>query len=118
MSTRGRHRSDFSLMMLIMIRSIVQVVNHTSNLAAPFLESAAAAPGSTSEEGSKRDWYIWKKGSVNEHGERIPPNNWGAAFGGVSALLSSHARQVADLVPHLDSSQSVWEVSSRPAPLT
>jgi oligo-1,6-glucosidase len=60
-----------------------QVVNHTSDQAPQFIESAAAAPGSTSEEGSKRDWYIWKKGTVNENGERVPPNNWGAAFGGV-----------------------------------
>ena len=93
---------------------VVQVVNHTSNLAAPFLESAAAAPGSTSEEGSKRDWYIWKKGSVNENGERVPPNNWGAAFGGVSTLHSPPDRHSADLISCLGLRQSVWEVSSRP----
>lgn len=67
-----------------LMNTVFQVVNHTSDQAPQFIESAAAAPGSTSEEGSKRDWYIWKKGTVNEHGERVPPNNWGAAFGGVS----------------------------------
>ena len=118
MFASGLHDLNGFFKTLITVRLITQVVNHTSNLAAPFLESAAAAPGSSSEQGSKRDWYIWKKGSVNEHGERVPPNNWGACFGGVSRLLSPYARQITELGLRVDSCQSVWEVSSHPAAMT
>lgn len=30
----------------------------------------------SSKDNPKRDWYIWKKGRVNEEGKSIPPNNW------------------------------------------
>ncbi|USP82240.1 alpha-glucosidase [Curvularia clavata] len=30
----------------------------------------------SSLDNPRRDWYIWKKGKVNEDGELIPPNNW------------------------------------------
>ncbi|EUC50733.1 glycoside hydrolase family 13 protein [Bipolaris oryzae ATCC 44560] len=58
------------------------VVNHTSNQHSWFLESRS------SKENPKRDWYIWKKGKVNEDGKLVPPNNWCRT---------------------LDSTQSAWE---------
>ncbi|RSH78836.1 uncharacterized protein EHS24_001757 [Apiotrichum porosum] len=52
------------------------VVNHSSNEHAWFKESRS------SKTNPKRDWYYWRKGSINEKGERVPPNNWEAMWGG------------------------------------
>ncbi len=54
------------------------VVNHTSDKHAWFEESRS------SKTNPKRDWYIWKPARINEKGERFPPTNWTASFGGVS----------------------------------
>ena len=46
------------------------VLNHTSDEHPWFIESRR------SENNPKRDFYIWKKGKVNQEGKRLPPNNW------------------------------------------
>ncbi|BFZ57102.1 hypothetical protein PYCC9005_004152 [Savitreella phatthalungensis] len=51
------------------------VVNHCSDQAEYFKDSAARRNG-------RDDWFIWRDGKVGENGERKPPNNWLAAFGG------------------------------------
>lgn len=35
-----------------------------------------------SKDSPKRDWYLWRPAKTNSQGERAPPNNWRAAFGG------------------------------------
>ena len=50
------------------------VVNHCSIEAQYFKDSCARRNG-------KDDWFIWRDGKVVD-GERKPPNNWLAAFGG------------------------------------
>jgi alpha-glucosidase len=61
------------------------VLNHTSDQHPWFLESRS------SRDNLKRDWYIWRdsrsqriEGAVRDgggpEGDRLPPNNWGAAF--------------------------------------
>lgn len=51
------------------------VVNHTSDLHKWFQESKQ------SKSSPKRDWYIWRPAKYVD-GERCPPNNWKAHFGG------------------------------------
>ena len=51
------------------------VVNHTSDDHQWFRESRKG------KENKYRDWYIWRKGKI-VNGERMPPNNWTAHFGG------------------------------------
>jgi alpha-glucosidase len=54
------------------IRIILDMIlNHTSNLHPWFVES------SSSLTNPKRDWYIWKEGTMGS-----PPNNWKSAVGG------------------------------------
>ncbi|KAK5048305.1 hypothetical protein LTR84_005975 [Exophiala bonariae] len=60
------------------------VVNHTSNQHPWFNESQS------SRDNSKHDFYIWKEPRL-ENGKRVPPNNWGSAFGG-SAWTYNEAR--------------------------
>jgi alpha-glucosidase len=52
------------------------VVNHTSAEHSWFKESRL------SKTGSKSDWYIWRDPRYDENGERKPPSNWRAHFGG------------------------------------
>ena len=68
------------------IRVILDLVlNHTSHLHAWFRESRS------SRDNAKRDWYIWRDGSLSPEGgsgvsegqgEGLPPNNWLSPFGG------------------------------------
>ncbi|KAL7424802.1 hypothetical protein Q5752_000486 [Cryptotrichosporon argae] len=51
------------------------VVNHTSDQHAWFTESRS------SRTNPKRDWYIWRDGTVDASGVRHPPNNWNSSFG-------------------------------------
>lgn len=51
------------------------VINHTSDQHAWFRESRS------SKDNPKRDWFIWRPARFI-NGERQPPNNWAAAFGG------------------------------------
>jgi oligo-1,6-glucosidase len=51
------------------------VINHTSDQHAWFKESRS------SRDNEKADWYIWKAPRYVD-GERRPPNNWRAIFGG------------------------------------
>lgn len=51
------------------------VVNHTSDQHEWFRESKKG------KQNPYRDWYIWRKGKMVD-GERKPPNNWTAHFGG------------------------------------
>jgi oligo-1,6-glucosidase len=51
------------------------VINHTSDEHAWFKESRS------SKDNEKADWYIWKKPTY-VNGDRQPPNNWRAIFGG------------------------------------
>ncbi|KAL2111189.1 hypothetical protein VUR80DRAFT_188 [Thermomyces stellatus] len=55
------------------------VINHTSDQHPWFKESRS------SKDNPKRDWYIWRPAKYSPEGERLPPNNWCAAFGGGSA---------------------------------
>ncbi|RMZ82796.1 hypothetical protein DV738_g1607, partial [Chaetothyriales sp. CBS 135597] len=60
------------------------VVNHTSDQHAWFKESKAS-PAGAAGKGTKREWYIWRKPRYDvpgHEGERMPPNNWEAAFSG------------------------------------
>lgn len=52
------------------------VVNHTSDQHPWFKKSRSSI------ENSYRDWYIWRKPRYDSEGNRQPPNNWAAAFGG------------------------------------
>jgi glycosidase len=54
------------------------VVNHTSDEHDWFIESRS------SKSSPKRDWYFWRPGTMDENGERQPPNNWKTALGGGS----------------------------------
>ncbi|NTW00610.1 MAG: alpha-glucosidase [Oscillochloris sp.] len=54
------------------IRVILDLVlNHTSNMHPWFQESRS------SNDNPKRDWYIWRDGTLDG-----PPNNWASIFGG------------------------------------
>ncbi|KAI5456474.1 putative maltase MLT3 [Mariannaea sp. PMI_226] len=55
------------------------VINHTSDKHAWFQASRS------SKSDPKRDWYIWRPAKYSPTGERLPPNNWRANFGGGSA---------------------------------
>ncbi|RMZ80079.1 hypothetical protein DV737_g3177, partial [Chaetothyriales sp. CBS 132003] len=60
------------------------VVNHTSDQHAWFKESKVSPTGAKGK-GTKREWYIWRKPRFDvpgHEGERMPPNNWEAAFSG------------------------------------
>jgi len=50
------------------------VPNHTSAQHPWFLESQS------SHTNPKADWYIWRDPAYDEHGNRIPPNNWTSDF--------------------------------------
>ncbi len=54
------------------------VVNHTSDEHPWFIESRK------SQDNDYRDFYIWRKGKKSGSPENggLPPNNWGASFGG------------------------------------
>ncbi|KAH8880857.1 alpha-glucosidase [Thozetella sp. PMI_491] len=52
------------------------VVNHTSDQHSWFQESRS------SKTNPKRDWYIWRPPRYDAAGNRHPPNNWRANFGG------------------------------------
>jgi oligo-1,6-glucosidase len=53
------------------------VVNHTSDQHSWFQESRK----SRGRENEHVDWYIWKDPKIID-GKKMPPNNWGAFFGG------------------------------------
>ncbi|KAL5316639.1 hypothetical protein ACEPPN_015688 [Leptodophora sp. 'Broadleaf-Isolate-01'] len=55
------------------------VINHTSDRHPWFVDSRS------SRANPKRDWYIWRKARYGPDGQRYPPNNWRANFGGGSA---------------------------------
>ncbi|KAL5338421.1 glycoside hydrolase superfamily [Aspergillus crustosus] len=63
------------------------VINHTSDQHAWFKESRS------SRDNPKRDWYIWQPAKYSPEGERLPPNNWRAAWGPVSAWTWDEATQ-------------------------
>ncbi|KAL3459172.1 glycoside hydrolase superfamily [Aspergillus heterothallicus] len=64
------------------------VINHTSDQHAWFQESRS------SKDNPKRDWYIWRPPRYSEAtGERLPPNNWRAAWGPISAWEWDEATQ-------------------------
>lgn len=50
------------------------VLNHTSDEHPWFIESRK------DETNPKRDFYIWRKGSITKEGKRLPPNNWRGFF--------------------------------------
>ncbi|KAL6857698.1 hypothetical protein ACO1O0_005140 [Amphichorda felina] len=52
------------------------VINHTSDQHQWFQESRS------SRDNPKRNWYIWRAPRYDLSGQRQPPNNWRAAFGG------------------------------------
>ncbi|KXL50520.1 MAG: glycoside hydrolase family 13 protein [Acidomyces sp. 'richmondensis'] len=52
------------------------IINHTSHKHPWFEESRS------SRDNPKRNWYIWRPPKHDSAGNRIPPNNWRAAFGG------------------------------------
>ncbi|SLM39602.1 Glycosyl hydrolase, family 13, subfamily, catalytic domain [Lasallia pustulata] len=52
------------------------VVNHTSDQHNWFEQSRSSLSN------SHRDWYIWRKPKYDSAGNRQPPNNWKAIFGG------------------------------------
>lgn len=52
------------------------VVNHTSDQHEWFKQSRS------SKDNPYRDWYFWRPARYDDQGNRIPPNNWEAAFSG------------------------------------
>ncbi|KAL8243580.1 hypothetical protein R6Q59_009838 [Mikania micrantha] len=52
------------------------VVNHTSDQHEWFKQSRS------SKENPYRDWYYWRPARYDADGNRMPPNNWEAAFSG------------------------------------
>ena len=52
------------------------VLNHSSDEHPWFVESRSSV------DNPKRDYYIWRKGSVDEFGQRKAPTNWGSFFEG------------------------------------
>ncbi|KAK9326847.1 glycoside hydrolase superfamily [Lipomyces starkeyi] len=52
------------------------VVNHTSDQHTWFQEAKK------SKDNEFRDYYIWKKPKYDSNGQRVPPNNWAACWGG------------------------------------
>lgn len=60
------------------------VVNHTSHEHPWFKES------SSSKSSAKRDWYHWHPGKTDEHGKRVPPNNWGRILGEKDSAWTWH----------------------------
>ncbi|KAA6416150.1 MAG: trehalose-6-phosphate hydrolase [Lasallia pustulata] len=63
------------------------VVNHTSDQVEATLSGQRGAhnwfeQSRSSLSNSHRDWYIWRKPKYDSAGNRQPPNNWKAIFGG------------------------------------
>jgi len=54
------------------------VVNHTSDEHDWFVQSKL------SKSSPKRDWYIWRPGTMDAQDNRVPPNNWKTSLGGGS----------------------------------
>ncbi|SPO04174.1 probable alpha-amylase [Cephalotrichum gorgonifer] len=67
--THGLHQRGMRLILDL-------VINHTSCQHAWFQESRS------SKDNPKRDWYIWRQPRYDASGNRHPPNNWRASFGG------------------------------------
>ena len=44
----------------------------------------------TSKDNEFRDYYMWRKPKYDEAGNRQPPNNWGAVWGGEHTSLQHH----------------------------
>jgi alpha-glucosidase len=63
------------------------VINHTSDQHEWFKESRS------SKDNPKRDWYIWRPPRYSLEGKRLPPNNWRAAWGPISAWEWDDATQ-------------------------
>ncbi|HEX2119327.1 MAG TPA: alpha-amylase family glycosyl hydrolase [Acidimicrobiales bacterium] len=61
------------------------VPNHTSDRHPWFVESRS------SRDSPRRDWYFWRDGPAGD--DRVPPNNWRAAFGGSAWTWDSHTGQ-------------------------
>ncbi|CCX04230.1 Similar to Alpha-glucosidase; acc. no. Q9P6J3 [Pyronema omphalodes CBS 100304] len=76
----GCHQRGMKLLMDL-------VVNHTSEEHAWFMESRK------DKINDKRDWYIWRNPKIGPNGERIPPNNWRAVFGGSAWDLDETTQQ-------------------------
>lgn len=51
------------------------VVNHCSSEHAWFKDAIS------SKDSKHRDWFIWRKGTKDEQGKPLPPNNWRSVFG-------------------------------------
>ena len=52
------------------------VMNQTSDEHPWFVESRQ------NRNNLKRDYYIWQDPKIDEHGNKLPPNNWASFFGG------------------------------------
>ncbi|CEL10316.1 Putative Alpha-glucosidase (Fragment) [Aspergillus calidoustus] len=63
------------------------VINHTSDQHEWFKESRS------SKDNPKRAWYIWRPPRYSPEGKRLPPNNWRAAWGPISAWEWDEATQ-------------------------
>lgn len=63
------------------------VVNHTSDEHEWFKSSRS------SKLSPKRDWYIWRSGTVDANGVTRPPNNWKTSLGGGSVWEWDEATQ-------------------------
>eukprot|EP00049_Salpingoeca_infusionum_P014978 m.287042 g.287042 ORF g.287042 m.287042 type:complete len:660 (+) comp15787_c0_seq1:3243-5222(+) len=50
------------------------VPNHSSDQHPWFLESKSSL------NNTKRDWYVWKNGTIDKDGTKLPPNNWRTMF--------------------------------------
>ncbi|MCL4153668.1 UNVERIFIED_CONTAM: hypothetical protein GTU68_026475, partial [Idotea baltica] len=63
------------------------VINHTSDEHKWFVESKK------SKDNPYRDYYIWKRGTLDSSGKEITPNNWGSFFEGSAWELSENTKE-------------------------
>lgn len=73
------HKRGMKLMMDL-------VVNHCSEENPLFTDSVARKNG-------RDDWFIWRDAKKDKDGNRIPPNNWLAAFSGSTWEWSDQRQQ-------------------------
>ncbi|BDD56159.1 hypothetical protein MAP00_001636 [Monascus purpureus] len=69
---RETHKRDMKIILDI-------ALNHTSSEHEWFQTSRRARKDPSL---GKRDWYFWSPGKRDEHGNRVPPNNWESTFTG------------------------------------
>jgi hypothetical protein len=84
-------------------------VNHTSDevnvltlqclSAANLHQHAWFEESRSSKSNAKRNWYVWRPPTYDEHGVRKEPNNWRSIFQGACAEDLEYNVRVLSLIP-------------------